>query len=53
MIFIQVIIVFLILGAYLKWLNDYGKPKNQKKEKRKADLKNALGDFRNQFDIRK
>ena len=53
MIFIPVLVVLLILGAYLKWLNDYGKPKNPKKEKRQADLKNALEDFQSQLNIMK
>lgn len=53
MIFIPVLVVVLILWAFLKWLNDYGKPKNPKKTKRQADLKNALEDFKNQLDIRK
>lgn len=53
MIFIPVLVVLLILGACLKWLNDYGKPKNLKKEKRQADLKNALEDFQSQLNIKK
>ena len=53
MIFIPALVVLLILGIFLKWLNDYGKPKNPKKEKRQADLKNALEDFQNQLNIKK
>lgn len=53
MIFIPVLVVVLILWVFLKWLNDYGKPKNPKKTKRQADSKNALEDFKNQLDIRK
>lgn len=48
MIFIPVLVVLLILGVYLKGLNDYGKPK-----KRQDDLKNALEDFKNQLNIKK
>lgn len=48
MIFIPVLVVLLILGVYLKWLNDYGKQK-----KRQDDLKNALEDFKNQLNIKK
>jgi len=50
MVFIPVLVVALILWVFLKWLNDYEKPKNTK---RQADLKNALEDFKSQLDIRK
>lgn len=50
MIFIPVIVVLLILFGFLKWLNDYEEPKNNKQQ---ADLKNALTDFKNQLNIRK
>lgn len=53
MVFIPVLIVMFLLGVYLKWLNNYGKPKNPKKEKRQTDLKNALGDLKNQLNIKK
>lgn len=50
MIFIPVLVVMLILGVYLKWLNDYGKPK---KKKRQTELKNALVDFKIQLNVKK
>lgn len=53
MVFIPVLVVVLILGVFLKWLNDYGKPRNPKKTKQQADLKNALEDFKEQLNIRK
>ena len=50
MIFIPVLVVMLILGVYLKWLNDYGK---KKKKKRQTELKNALVDFKSQLNVKK
>lgn len=53
MICIPVLVVLFLLGIFLKWLNDYGKPKNPKKEKQQTDLKNALSDLKNQCNIKK
>lgn len=50
MVFIPVLVVMSVLCVYLKWLNDYGKPR---KKKRQADLKNALVDFKSQLNVRK
>lgn len=50
MVFIPILIVMLVLGVYLKWLNDYGR---SKRKKRQTDLKNALVDFKSQLNVKK